>query len=59
MTKLLRLEPAAAELDVSIQTLRRWWREGRIELVRLPAGTLRMSDAELRRIARGARKEAA
>ena len=53
MAKLLRLEPAADELDISVTTLRRWWRDGRVRLVKLPAGTLRIPLEELRRIERG------
>lgn len=58
MAKLLRLDPAARELDVSVSTLRRWWREGRIRLVKLPAGTLRIPEEELRRLEDGQQEAA-
>ena len=51
--ELVPLKSVGERWSVSQSTLRRWSREGRIHLIRLPAGTLRMSEEELRRIERG------
>lgn len=50
---LLTLPEAASRLRVSVATLRRWGRVGRLQMVRLPGGTLRVQPGEIERIERG------
>lgn len=50
---LCPLEPAAQRLSVSAQTLRRWGREKRLTLIRLPGGTLRVRVADINRLVNG------
>ena len=45
--QLLPLPVAAERLAISIQTLRRWHREGKVELVRLPSGSVRIAASRL------------
>lgn len=47
----MTLGEAASELRVSVNTLRNWHKRGRITLVRLPGGTLRVTRAEIDRLA--------
>lgn len=47
---LLSVRHAAQRLDIHPDTLRLWAREGRIALVRLPSGRLRVDERELDRI---------
>jgi excisionase family DNA binding protein len=47
---LYRLSDAAQRLSVSPGTLRRWRREGRIEFVRLPGGSLRVRSEDIERL---------
>ena len=44
---LLSLPEAAAALDVSEETLRRWCRSRRIRHVRMPSGTFRFKRADV------------
>jgi len=48
----------AATLGVSVWTLRRWVREGRIGCTRIGGKLLRFSDADLREFARAYREPA-
>ncbi len=50
MIPLLTLPEVAAECGVTVDTVRNWHRAGRITLVRLPGGSLRMTREELDRI---------
>jgi len=44
---LVPLPIAAQRLAITVQTLRRWHREGKVQLVRLPSGTLRFPSSRL------------
>lgn len=48
--RLYTLPEVAGMLVVSVETLRRWGREGRITLIHLPGGGLRMAAAEVERL---------
>ena len=50
MMRLYRLPEVAKILAVSVPTLRTWQAKGRLQVVRLPSGTLRVTEAELERI---------
>ena len=50
MEKLWRLKEAKEQFQVSYTTIWRWARSGRIKVVRLPGGQLRVKDSEMRRI---------
>jgi len=50
MDKLYRLGEAAKILGVSVSTLRRWDREGRIRFVRTPGGQRRVPESEIKRL---------
>ena len=47
---LFRLDVAADKLSIGIRTLKRWDREGKIALIELPGGHLRISESEITRI---------
>ena len=49
---LIRLPDAGRRWDVSPQTIRRWARQGRVRLVRLPSGALRIRLDEVERAER-------
>lgn len=51
--RLSPLAPAAEQLAVSVQTLRRWGRERRLTLIRLPSGALRIRVADIERLVSG------
>lgn len=50
MKQLYKLAQVAEMLQVSIPTLRTWQARGLINVVRLPGGTLRISEDEVARI---------
>lgn len=47
---LFRLDVAADKLSVGIRTLKRWDREGKIALIELPGGHLRIAESEIIRL---------
>ena len=47
---LFRLDVAADKLSVGIRTLKRWDREGKIALIELPGGHLRIAESEIARL---------
>lgn len=47
---LMKLPEVAQELKVSVPTLRTWARQGHLNVVRLPGGTLRVTRAEVERL---------
>ena len=47
---LFRLDVAADKLSVGIRTLKRWDREGKIALIELPGGHLRIAESEIVRL---------
>jgi|Deesub1362A_J573_1020465.scaffolds.fasta_scaffold04681_2 excisionase family DNA binding protein len=51
--RLLTLKEASEILNVHINTLRRWDREGIIRTVRLPNGYRRIPESEIHRILNG------
>ena len=52
--KLYKLAQVGEMLQVSIPTLRTWQHRGLLNVVRLPGGTLRVSEDEVARIMAGA-----
>ena len=48
--ELLTAAEAATELRLSVQTVKRWCREGQISAVRLPGGGWRVPVDELRKL---------
>jgi excisionase family DNA binding protein len=52
---LYTLPEVAAELRVSVPTLRGWIKAGRMNVIRLPAGTIRIASEELDRLTGGSR----
>ncbi len=48
--KLYTLEQAAEYLQVHTRTIKRWYAQGKIDLIELPGGTYRVSEAELLRL---------
>jgi excisionase family DNA binding protein len=44
---------AAQELQVSEPTLRRWIKQGKVKVIRLPNGEIRVPDEELNRLKTG------
>ena len=46
-------EQAGAALGISVDTVKRWTKQGHLESVRLPGGHLRIVAADVRRLARG------
>ena len=55
-TSLLTPKEASRMLGVSYKTLWRWWREGKINAIRLPSGRLRYPKNEIERILQVARE---
>lgn len=53
VARVMTLPEVAAVLRVSVPTLRSWYRSGKLQCVRLPGGTLRVSIAEVERLAGG------
>jgi excisionase family DNA binding protein len=51
--RLLTLPEVATALRVSVATLRNWRAQGKIAMVRLPGGGLRVERAEAERLAGG------
>lgn len=51
--RLYKLAQVSEMLGVSIPTLRTWERRGMIAFVRLPSGTVRITDREVERIMTG------
>ena len=51
--RLYKLAQVAEMLGVSIPTLRSWESRGLIAFVRLPSGTVRVSDREVARVMNG------
>ena len=47
---LFRLDVAADKLSIGIRTLKRWDREGKIALIELPGGHLRIAESEIIRL---------
>ena len=47
---LFRLDVAADKLSVGIRTLKRWDKEGKISLIALPGGHLRIAESEITRL---------
>ena len=47
---LFRLDVAAQKLDINIRTLKRWDKLGKIELIELPGGHLRIAESEIVRL---------
>lgn len=52
MEKLWSLQHVAESWGVSYGTLWRWKEEGRLPVVKLPGGALRVKDSEVQRILR-------
>lgn len=52
MSQLLTLPEVAALLRVSVGTLRNWRAHGKIQMVQLPGGTLRVRLEEVERLLR-------
>jgi len=50
---LVRIKEAARQLAVSPGTIRRWRREGRLPLVRLPGGGVRVRVADINKLVCG------
>ena len=48
-----KISTIALKLDLTEQTVRKWIKQGRIKVVRLPNGDLRVSDKELDRLLEG------
>ena len=53
MEKLWPLREIEEQFQVSYRTLWRWGRDGRMRVVRLPGGQLRVKDSEIQRILEG------
>ena len=49
--RVMTLPEVAAYLKVSVPTLRNWKAQGKMEMIRLPGGTLRVAIAEVERLA--------
>ena len=50
MEKLWRLREVADSFGLDYSTLWRWSKEGRINVIKLPSGILRVKDSEVRRV---------
>jgi len=50
MEKMYKPSELAQELNVSIQTVHRWIGEGKLKAIRLPSGTYRIKEEEVKRI---------
>ena len=50
MEKLWRLRDVAESFDMDYSTLWRWSKEGKINVVKLPSGVLRVKDSEVNRV---------
>ena len=50
MSQLLTLPEVAALLRVSVSTLRNWRAQGKMQMVQLPGGTLRVREEEVERL---------
>ena len=50
MEKLWRLRDVAESFDMDYSTLWRWSKEGKINVLKLPSGVLRVKDSEVRRV---------
>jgi len=55
MAHLLTKHETAVELRITIRTLERWIREGRIAVVKLSPGTVRVDRAEVDRLLEASR----
>ena len=53
LPKVYTLPEVAALFRVSVPTLRNWIRDGKMQAVRLPGGTLRVLEDEVERISSG------
>ncbi|MDA8150515.1 MAG: helix-turn-helix domain-containing protein [Nitrospiraceae bacterium] len=57
MEQLFRIEKAAEMLDVSLKTLRKWWYERKIQIVKV-GGDVRVAASEIERIQKAGKREA-
>jgi excisionase family DNA binding protein len=48
--RLYRIKEVAPLFNVSIETLRRWVKAGKLNVVRLPSGQLRIPESEVVRV---------
>lgn len=51
--KLLTVADASGRLDVTMQTIRNWYRAGHIRIVRYPSQRIRVPESEVERILAG------
>ena len=57
MEQLFRIERAAEILDVSPKTLRKWWYERRIQIIKV-GGSVRIAASEIERLQKAGKREA-
>jgi len=50
--RLLKVDEVAAMLGVHPKTVYRWIREGKIEVIKLPSGRIRIPESEIEKILR-------